>query len=667
VRIQVGFRDRVLAVGTAAPGGEVRWQGPGKDQVAYTADYYREHHRVGGDDLLGLMVRRMNGMWWAEPIADTPDDSLPQTAPFARAPEDADLVLEEEIAGLTREELLGILFDAGVEAGDPAEDAPFYDPSQPRHPAGSPQGGRWVGGVGTATQNARDAAHQAVRDFAAGKGPPTARDAHAVALHLAKLTVAQVHALKKDLGIKASGADKAALVAKVAQRIRALRAASPVPAAAPAPVPAPAAAPAPSGPNPDALAGRIPVGAAAGTNPAHLARSYGLPEDFYTDARRVVHGTGGYGEIRGAVHVNEKYDPEGKVAAALDARDRTAKRGDLTGARRRFHEEQVREALAQAVARAAGTAPPPPPAATPESPASAPIPGTISVSPARYAKGQVAVRIEPAPDGFKTRAHRLADAIGGRRSGREKAHIMSPAKAARLQSLYASGWDANSYNGELEPPPGAAAPEKAAPPAGANDAVLRGMAALARSEASLREGEPVSLGELRARLGLPKADFDAAVLGLADRGVLNLQRDNSPGLRSAAELADRVSDGAGNHFVSASLREGAALPGTAPEKVAPATPPPGPSGHAALAAAVADKVLELAPQSRDGLVPIHEVRRQVPAADRAAFDDAVRQLWREGKVRLVPLSDLSKATRQQLADGIPGVNETFFYLEPTGK
>jgi hypothetical protein len=120
-----------------------------------------------------------------------------------------------------------------------APDAPFYSPDQPRVPAGQPGGGRWAGGVAPGTTAARDAASDAVRAFAAGKGPPTAAEAEALAGHLARLTVSQIHALKAEHGLKGSAPNKAALVQKLAERFRAHRAANPV--APPPPAPAPAA------------------------------------------------------------------------------------------------------------------------------------------------------------------------------------------------------------------------------------------------------------------------------------------------------------------------------------------------------------------------------------------------------------------------------------------
>ena len=72
------------------------------------------------------------------------------------------------------------------------------------------------------------------------------------------------------------------------------------------------------------------------------------------------------------------------------------------------------------------------------------------ILPARYAKGQMAARC-PSNDGFKTRAARLAEHLRGRYSNREGAYILSPAKARKLQELYAAGRDASAVTGELYP------------------------------------------------------------------------------------------------------------------------------------------------------------------------------------------------------------------------
>jgi hypothetical protein len=71
-----------------------------------------------------------------------------------------------------------------------------------------------------------------------------------------------------------------------------------------------------------------------------------------------------------------------------------------------------------------------------------------------------------------------------------------------------------------------------------------------------------------------------------------------------------------------------------------------------------------------GTVPIHELRAWVKqqfgaeAASRKNFDEVVNDLCKQKKVRFVTLSDLRRGTPEQMEASIPGVNETFFYLEP---
>ena len=72
--------------------------------------------------------------------------------------------------------------------------------------------------------------------------------------------------------------------------------------------------------------------------------------------------------------------------------------------------------------------------------------------------------------------------------------------------------------------------------------------------------------------------------------------------------------------------------------------------------------------SHTGLVPIHEVRQMIaarhgePAARHEALDGQVRQLRRDGRVRMVSIADQGRATSEQLGQSIPGENEIFFYL-----
>ena len=73
--------------------------------------------------------------------------------------------------------------------------------------------------------------------------------------------------------------------------------------------------------------------------------------------------------------------------------------------------------------------------------------------------------------------------------------------------------------------------------------------------------------------------------------------------------------------------------------------------------------------SHTRLVPIHEIRRKIAenygpqTARHDVLDEPIRELWRQGRVRMVALADLQRATPEQLNDSVPGVNETLFYLE----
>jgi predicted transcriptional regulator len=72
---------------------------------------------------------------------------------------------------------------------------------------------------------------------------------------------------------------------------------------------------------------------------------------------------------------------------------------------------------------------------------------------------------------------------------------------------------------------------------------------------------------------------------------------------------------------------------------------------------------------RSGLVPIHEVRSRIlerfgkGAARHDVFDEMVLELWRNGRIRITAISDLTDANEQQLNDSIRGEGQTLFYLE----
>jgi hypothetical protein len=125
------------------------------------------------------------------------------------------------------------------------EEAQFYSPDQPRDDRG-----RWSTGGGggesadadpfrggmahAARSQTRTASAQAVRDFIAKGGPATGEEVAALGNHLARLTVAQLHALRAEHGLPAAGAwrmRRPDLVNALAGRFRDHRASLPTAAA----------------------------------------------------------------------------------------------------------------------------------------------------------------------------------------------------------------------------------------------------------------------------------------------------------------------------------------------------------------------------------------------------------------------------------------------------
>lgn len=79
--------------------------------------------------------------------------------------------------------------------------------------------------------------------------------------------------------------------------------------------------------------------------------------------------------------------------------------------------------------------------------------GRISVVPARYAKGKMALSAPPDGD-WASSAQLLAQAVGGRYSNRERAYIVSPKQAQRVRDLARRGYTANPVSGEIYKPKG---------------------------------------------------------------------------------------------------------------------------------------------------------------------------------------------------------------------
>lgn len=71
----------------------------------------------------------------------------------------------------------------------------------------------------------------------------------------------------------------------------------------------------------------------------------------------------------------------------------------------------------------------------------------------RYKAAGVLVRVQA--DGmFKTRAHRLLDALRARWSHRQGGYILPETKAAKFARLYAAGYDAGYLCRDITPPKG---------------------------------------------------------------------------------------------------------------------------------------------------------------------------------------------------------------------
>lgn len=73
---------------------------------------------------------------------------------------------------------------------------------------------------------------------------------------------------------------------------------------------------------------------------------------------------------------------------------------------------------------------------------------------ARYAKGKCAISNLSDGSGMKTRAARLAAALGGRYTHRERAYIVSPSQAQLFHKLHQEGWDASYFGDVLHSPSG---------------------------------------------------------------------------------------------------------------------------------------------------------------------------------------------------------------------
>lgn len=95
-----------------------------------------------------------------------------------------------------------------------------------------------------------------------------------------------------------------------------------------------------------------------------------------------------------------------------------------------------------------------------------------TITPARYAKDKVVLRVAPDGTGYKNRAARLicARGFGARWVNRYCGYVVSPAAAERFRRLYDAGWDACYATGALVAPEPVAADEPAPVAAPVDDA-----------------------------------------------------------------------------------------------------------------------------------------------------------------------------------------------------
>jgi hypothetical protein len=75
----------------------------------------------------------------------------------------------------------------------------------------------------------------------------------------------------------------------------------------------------------------------------------------------------------------------------------------------------------------------------------------FSVHNYHYAKGMVAVHT-PSDNGYKTRAARVVEVLGGRWVRRANGYVLSHKKVVKLRTLLSDGYDANLFRNEFIKP-----------------------------------------------------------------------------------------------------------------------------------------------------------------------------------------------------------------------
>ncbi|HTU92500.1 MAG TPA: hypothetical protein VMF69_20635 [Gemmataceae bacterium] len=202
--------------------------------------------------------------------------------------------------------------------------------------------------------------------------------------------------------------------------------------------------------------------------------------------------------------------------------------------------------------------------------------------------------------------------------------------------------------------------------------------------ATLTKGEANHLipSKLQTSLSLKPATANLRRAKLAERGYLRITKsgrseaysltlDGLEYLAAGAQHlahADFVVKGKTLNALVAAARESPFQGGqrTAPAAAADAQPEKATLENAVL---VEFEELRREHYGRSGLVPIHEVRQRInqrfgPASGRhEVLDEVILGLWRQKRLGVEGISDLSLATPAQLNDSIPGVSGPLFYLE----
>ncbi len=154
-------------------------------------------------------------------------------------------------------------------------------------------------------------------------------------------------------------------------------------------------------------------------------------------------------------------------------------------------------------------------------------------------------------------------------------------------------------------------------------------------------GEPIAIP------GNPKAE-----LGEVKRYFHQLVHETLPGYAQQARDALVVANGG-------------KAPAPSPDALAPVAPEAAPKHPEQ---SLLESAHELGAQQPHGMAKISDMRKRFeqehPNATREDFDEHLLNLRRTDKLRLISISDRSRATKEELGNGVQSVGENFFWAEP---